>query len=91
VPEDWPETLEQAHMWLDACNPGPDASLLEQERFQDLSADVYAHVAVTDPAHKDWARQWGVAAREKATQLHARIAVRKALVFYLGPDFDAQT
>jgi hypothetical protein len=86
---DRPQTLEHAQLWLDARTPAPDAAPAEHQRFHELSAEIYRHVAVTDPAHKDWARQREIAERQTAGRLDAQIAVRKALVSYLGPDFDA--
>jgi hypothetical protein len=86
--EDRPQTLEQAHMWLDVRKPAPGAPMAEEQRFRNLCADIYWRVAETDPGNKDLARQWAIAERQMAGRLGAQIAVRKALVSYLGPDFD---
>jgi hypothetical protein len=87
--DELPETLELAHLWLAAHKPALDAPPAEQQRFHELSADIYTHVAITDPARKDWARKWAIAERQTALKLAAQIAVRAALASYLGPDFDA--
>lgn len=82
-----PQTLEQAHLWLGARQPADDAPAEEHQCWHELCAVVYLQVAVTDPVHADWAREWATAERETAFRLEAQIAVRAALESYLGSGF----
>lgn len=86
--EPLPSTLEQARLWLERYTPQPGATLAEQGHFHALAAEVYKRITLTDPADKDRAGQWAQAEHDQAEHLYAQMAVRDALAFYLGPDFD---